>query len=204
MPCLPLLRSSSTNFPALKPAIYQADNRLYMHVNFEFKARSSNHAELEERLLPFAPDFRGTDHQVDTYFHVPNGRLKLREGSIEYALIHYIRSDSASAKQSDVLLYQPAPDPGHKQILSTALGIKVVVDKQRRIYFIDNVKFHFDTVSGLGSFIEVEAIDYQGSIGLERLQEQCAFYARLFGIREQDYEAGSYSDLLLAKKSTAY
>ena len=46
-----------------------------------------------------------------------------------------------------------------KEILIAAIGKKVVVDKQRQIYFIDNVKFHIDTVKGLGSFMEIEAID---------------------------------------------
>jgi adenylate cyclase class IV len=39
------------------------------------------------------------------------------------------------------------------------------VDKKREIYFINNVKFHIDTVDGAGSFIEIEAIDNDGSSG---------------------------------------
>jgi predicted adenylyl cyclase CyaB len=83
-----------------------------------------------------------------------------------------------------------------------SLGIKAVVDKKRKIYFIGNVKFHFDTVEDLGTFIEVEAIDKDGSIGLETLKEQCRFYQQLLGIEEKDFMAGSYSDMLLAKKSS--
>jgi predicted adenylyl cyclase CyaB len=82
------------------------------------------------------------------------------------------------------------------------MGIKVVVDKLRKIYFIENVKFHFDEVKGLGSFIEVEAIDQDGSIGIDPLKEQCAYYASLLSVAPEDYMAESYSDLLLAKKSS--
>lgn len=168
-----------------------------MHVNFEFKARTTRLQELEERLQTYQPLFKGVDHQIDTYFHVPHGRLKLREGAIENALIHYQRHNIAGAKQSDVLLYEHQPQPALKQVLTAALGVKVVVDKQRKIYFIDNVKFHFDVVKELGTFVEVEAIDKDGTIGLEKLQEQCRYYSHLFGLQEEDYVAESYSDLLL-------
>ena len=60
---------------------------------FEFKARSNRHEELEQKLLHLNANFVGEDHQTDTYFNVPYGRLKLREGKIEYALIHYYRPD---------------------------------------------------------------------------------------------------------------
>ncbi len=148
------------------------------------------------------PLFVGEDHQTDTYFNVPDGRLKLREGNIEQSLIFYKRQNVAGAKQSDVILYQHAASEALKQILTQALGIKTVVDKRRRIYFIENVKFHFDTVEGLGNFVEVEAIDKDGGIGMERLKEQCRIYQELLGVHEADFMAESYSDLLLAKKSS--
>ncbi|MES2881479.1 MAG: class IV adenylate cyclase [Bacteroidota bacterium] len=173
-----------------------------MHINFEFKARKNNIVQLEKLLLQEQPRFIGEDLQTDTYYNVPYGRLKMREGNIENALIHYHRNDVATAKQSDVTLYRHNPDSSLKQILVTALGIKVVVEKKRRIYFIDNVKFHFDEVAGLGKFVEVEAIDTDGSIGIEKLKQQCNHYASLFCITHEEFVSRSYSDLLLAKKSS--
>lgn len=145
------------------------------------------------------PLFIGEDHQIDTYFNIPKGRLKLREGNIENALIHYEREDFAGAKSSHVLLYHHKADKALKEILIKTLGIKAVVDKRRRIYFIENVKFHFDTVDGLGTFIEVEAIDKDGSIGKDKLQAQCNKYVTLFGINAEDYCSVSYSDMVLQK-----
>lgn len=168
-----------------------------MHLNYEFKARTTRLDEQEALLQAKGPRFVGEDHQVDTYFHVPYGRLKLREGNIENALIHYRRTNTAGAKQSEVLLYEHQPSASLKVILETALGVKVVVDKRRRIYFIDNVKFHFDRVEGLGTFVEVEAIDRDGTIGLPTLQQQCAQYAALLGVEPDDFVAESYSDLLM-------
>lgn len=174
-----------------------------MHINYEFKAVCPDLDAAESRLLQNHPDFKGTDHQTDTYFHVHAGRLKLREGNIENALIHYERMDQAAAKLSHVLLYQHQPDSSLKQILTRSMGIKVVVNKQRKIYFIDNVKFHFDIVQGLGTFIEVEAIDTDGSIGLESLKAQCTRYIDMLGITKDQFIAESYSDLLEKKSSTA-
>lgn len=164
--------------------------------NFEFKARTNNLRKLENAIQPFNPKFAGIDHQSDTYFNTLNGRLKLREGNIENALIWYERSNLASAKASKVLLIK-SPDKSMKEILTVAMGIKIIVEKERRIWFIDNVKFHFDKVKHLGEFVEVEAINDSGTIGLEKLQQQCAFYSGLFKILPGEYIAESYSDLLI-------
>jgi predicted adenylyl cyclase CyaB len=171
-------------------------------LNIEFKASTNKLAELEALLQEQNPLFIGEDHQVDTYFNIEKGRLKLREGNIENALIHYEREDFAGAKSSHVLLYQHQPDEKLKDILVKTLGIKAVVDKRRKIYFIDNVKFHFDTVKELGTFVEVEAIDKDGSIGEEKLQAQCDKYAALFNISETDFISVSYSDMILKQQST--
>jgi predicted adenylyl cyclase CyaB len=170
-----------------------------MHINFEFKARTSKLEELEEKLKTLKPIFVGNDHQIDTYFNTQNGRLKFREGNIENSLIHYNRPDIADAKQSDVLLYNHQNSKILKEILVKSIGVKVIVDKQRKIYFIDNVKFHFDIVESLGTFVEVEAIDKDCNIGIEKLQEKCKFYAELFDIKQEDYINCSYSDLIIAR-----
>ncbi len=169
-------------------------------INFEFKAKAKDIIGLEKKLLTLHPEYIGEDNQTDTYFNVASGRLKLREGNIENSLIYYERINTAGAKQSNILLYQHHPDETLKEILIKVNGIKVVVDKKRKIYFIDNVKFHFDFVEGLGTFVEVEAIDRKGDIGIEKLTEQCNFYADFLTIKPEDYIAHSYSDLILEKK----
>lgn len=167
------------------------------HLNVEIKARTTRAAAIKDLLHESGADFRGIDHQIDTYFKVSNGRLKLRQGNIERTLIHYRRPNQAGPKQSIVTLYHPQADDSLKAVLTNALEVLVVVDKQRAIYFIDNVKFHVDEVAGLGHFIEIEAIDKDGTIGLERLQQQCDHYLDLLGIQSTDLIENSYSDLLL-------
>ncbi|MFH1471482.1 MAG: CYTH domain-containing protein [Nanoarchaeota archaeon] len=75
----------------------------------------------------------------------------------------------------------------------------VVIDKQREIYYIDNVKFHIDNVTDLGTFIEIEAIDKDGKIGKKELLRQCRLYMDLFGISKDALVSVSYCDLLLEK-----
>ena len=142
--------------------------------NFEFKAKVDHIEKYENKLLTLSPVFMGTDHQVDTYFNVSKDRLKLREGNIENALINYNREDVQGSKMSTVILYQHKPDPALKEILALQLGIKTVVDKKRKIYFIDNVKFHFDIVSMLGIFIEGDAMDDNKHMSINDLQKRGA------------------------------
>ena len=165
-------------------------------LNFEFKAAAANIDELEEKLKTLEPIFKGVDHQIDTYFNVEKGRLKLREGTIENALIYYERENIGGAKQSDILLYQHVPNASLKQLLTKVHGIKAVVDKSRKIYFIDNVKFHFDKVVGLGTFLEVEAIDSNESFTIEQLKEQCDKYFNYFALDKSQLVDKSYSDLV--------
>jgi adenylate cyclase class 2 len=166
------------------------------HLNVEIKARCGNQDKIRNILKKLNADFKGTDHQLDTYFNVPVGRLKLREGSIENYLIYYQRKNQDDPKESQVTLFQNNPRSSLKSILQKALGILVSVDKTREIYFLDNVKFHLDSVVELGSFIEIEAIDFDGSIDRDVLYKQCEAYMSLLEISSDDLISHSYSDLL--------
>jgi predicted adenylyl cyclase CyaB len=170
------------------------------HVIIEFKARCDNHNRVRSILRDRRARYVGADHQVDTYFHVPRGRLKLREGTIENSLIFYSRPDLTGLKQSDVTLAPLQPNTELRTVLAHALGVLVTVDKEREIYFVDNVKVHLDQVQGLGAFLEVEAI---GALPeKEHLEQQCQEFLLAFGVREEDFVAGSYSDLLLESATT--
>lgn len=170
-----------------------------MHLNVEIKASCPDAGAVRKYLLENGADFKGTDDQADTYFKVNNGRLKLRQGNIENSLIHYSRSNQAGPKDSQVHMIKVDPGTGLKEVLEQACGVLVEVVKQREIYFIGNVKFHVDTVPGLGNFVEIEAIDINGNIGREKLLEQCHFYLQQLQVNEADLQTGSYSDMLLGR-----
>jgi adenylate cyclase, class 2 len=168
-------------------------------INVEIKANCNNPERVKSILETKRARFIGIDHQIDTYFRVNNGRLKLREGNIENTLIHYIRPNQSGPKQSEITLYKPEPDSTLKDVLIKSLGILTVVNKQRAIYFIDNVKFHIDEVQELGSFVEIEAIDTDGNIGRQKLFSQCNSYLEMFGICKEDLIDRSYSDMILER-----
>jgi len=168
-------------------------------INIEIKAKSNNHNEIKNILLSQNAFFKGTDHQIDTYFNVNNGRLKLREGNIENNLIHYNRNNQAGPKMSEFTLYKSTSGTVLKDVLTKSMGVLVVVDKNREIYYIDNVKFHLDTVENLGTFVEIEA-EGKDETEKDALLQQCNHYIDLFNIKNEDLISISYSDMLLNVK----
>ena len=161
----------------------------------EIKARCPDPARVRFLLKSRRAIFKGLDHQIDTYFRVPSDRLKLREGNIENALIYYKRTDQKDSKQCESILCECPDGRALKNVLAATLGVLVVADKKREIYFIKNTKFHIDKVKALGSFVEIEVF---GSARVAaKLKKQCGFYQKLLGIRAKDLVADSYSDQIL-------
>lgn len=167
----------------------------------EIKAKSNNLVFLISKLESLDALHIGKDHQIDTYYDARHGRLKLREGQIENHLIHYHRGNQSGPKLSSVGLYKSNPAGNLKGILEAAIGIRGVVDKERDIYFIDNVKFHVDQIKGLGTFFEIEAIDESGKVDIAVLEKQCNHYMKVFKIEEEDLIKVSYIDLILDLQS---
>lgn len=168
-------------------------------LNVEIKARCSDPNSIRNYLLQHKAELKGTDEQIDTYFNVPNGRLKLREGSIENNLIFYERDNHAGPKSSHFNLVKVEDAKGLKEVLTKSMGVKVVVTKRREIYYINNVKFHIDEVPGLGSFVEIEAGNILADLSAAQLKEQCDHYMNELEISKNDLVEISYSDMLLEK-----
>ena len=169
------------------------------HLNVEIKARSKDPSFVRKYLLSHNADFKGIDEQTDTYFNVPHGRLKLREGNIENNLIYYNRNNKAGPKSSQFHLVKVEDAKGLKEVLEKSCGIKLIVRKKREIYYIDNVKFHIDEVPELGFFIEIEASNILANKTEAKLLDQCNYYLKEFAIKDEDLIAVSYSDMLLER-----
>ena len=170
-------------------------------INVEIKARCADLERVRAILRERSARAAGTDHQVDTYFCVRDGRLKLRQGNIENSLIAYRRPDQSGPKTSEVTLAPVVNGDELRMVLEWSLGVLVAVDKQREIYYIDNVKFHIDHVQGLGAFVEIEACGKKDA-DREPLLAQCREYMKLFGIGEGELVERSYSDLLLENRNS--
>jgi len=166
------------------------------HINVEIKARCASPQLALDLLIGLGARLQGVDFQTDVYYRVPKGRLKLRRGTIENNLIHYDRPDVQAPKQSRVHLLAVGTDRALDEVLDAALHRDVVVTKQRHILWLGNVKFHVDEVTGLGSFLEIEAIDRDGTLSSEHLMAQCQQYRQLLDVHDNDLEGRSYSDML--------
>jgi adenylate cyclase, class 2 len=169
----------------------------HAHVNAEFKARCSDPQDAIRRVRAAGARWLSREHQVDTYYRVSEGRLKVRETGSRAELVWYFRPDTLRSKRSDVLLLAFRDASSVKATLARALGVKVVVDKVRRIYIRDSVRVHIDKVRDLGTFVEIEAVGESRTF--KRLQNQAEAMAQVLGLRRSDLIRGSYSDLLLAK-----
>lgn len=167
-----------------------------MPLNIEFKARCPDPNQVRAILRRMDAELTGIDNQTDTYFNVPSGRLKLRDGNVERNLIYYERDAGGRPKQSDVWL-APCPEPVPLlELLTNALGVRVVVEKRREIYFHGSTKIHLDEVPGLGSFVEVEVIADAATADLENMRMVCDEWMRNLGVRDGDLVSASYSDLI--------
>ena len=170
-----------------------------LFLNVEIKAKCYNADRIRNYLLANNAEFKGVDQQTDSYFNVPNGRLKLREGNIENNLIFYERANQAGPKNSHFHLVKIEDAKGIKEVLTKSMGLKIVIKKKREIYYISNVKFHIDEVPGLGSFVEIEAGNVASNLTQEQLKEQCDFYMKEFEIKPEDLVEVSYSDMVLRR-----
>jgi adenylate cyclase class IV len=170
--------------------------------NIEVKARIAG----VEALLPTARALAdGAPVEIlqdDTFFAVPQGRLKLRRfagGDAE--LIQYERADSTKAKASDYVRV-PLPDAATAGALQEALaranGLLGRVRKQRLLLMVGATRIHLDRVEGLGDFLELEVVlqpgqsDDDGTAIAEALM-------RSLGLADAPRLAGSYLDLLRAR-----
>lgn len=170
--------------------------------NIEIKARLRDRAALLEVLAELGAARISGSVQVDTYFTVPAGRLKVRQTPGEPdALIFYRRDNRSEPKLSDYHLAASAPEQNLAALLAAALGVRVVVRKQRELWRWHNVRVHLDEVEGLGAFLELEA-QVDGANDESLCQRRTRELMAAFGLAPADLIAGSYADLLIDKQRT--
>ncbi|MDX6727847.1 MAG: cytidine deaminase, partial [Baekduia sp.] len=164
--------------------------------NVELKARDPHPEQTLAAALAHGAGDQGVLHQRDTYFAAREGRLKLREEDGHAQLIAYARADEATARTSAYHLVD-VPDPAPlRAAVDAALGTVVVVDKQRRLLLHDGVRIHLDTVEGLGSWIELEAVAAPES-DLSAEHAKVAALRTVLGMADEHVVARGYAALLL-------
>lgn len=172
-----------------------------MNVNVEIKARATREQQdfIRDFLMRRGAKHVGRDRQVDTYFKVPTGRLKVRDGTIEHALVQYVRPDQAGPKLARCEVVTIDDPPAVVRALTAAVGVLATVSKRRDIYWLTNIKVHLDDVEGLGLFVEIEAQSHNAERTEDGLRAQCEAMMREFGILPDQLHTHSYSDMVLAR-----
>jgi len=168
----------------------------------ELKARVADLHSAKQQLAGFKARHVGTFRQIDTYFNVPKGRLKLREIEDRKGgeLIYYERKDTSGPKESDVFILRIRKPATLKALLEKVLGKKITVDKKREIYRFEGTQIHLDKVKRLGSFVEFER-RVQGSLqDLRREKQVLEELMKKLGINKENLVKESYSDLLAGGK----
>lgn len=167
--------------------------------NLEFKATLRNFDGAVEVARAIGARGSGVLQQVDTYFNTSSGRVKLREfvnSEIPAELIAYQRADEAVARLSTFERCE-IDDPGAlKRGLAATLGVRAVVEKDRHLFLWEGVRIHIDRVSGLGDFIEFEAVLGEGETVADA-ERRLGYLTERFGIGSDDILSTSYADLLL-------
>jgi len=166
--------------------------------NVEVKARLAGLADARRAAENLGARFEWVDEQVDRYYQVGDGgRVKLRTCSRGPAeLIRYARPETAGVRASEYEVME-VRDPEAQACLVPKTPPVVVVRKTRELWLLDNVRIHLDTVDGLGTFLELEAV-VGPSHDDARCHAQVQAMLPAFGITERDCVPASYSDLLRA------
>ena len=175
--------------------------------NIEIKLRITDAGQARQDIEPLADGPAQVLEQRDTYFNAgDDAYLKLREEvgpdrTGRASLIAYRRTRRAEPRPSDIRLARIDNGPELAETLAHALGVLVVVDKIRHLFFRGQTRIHLDDVDGLGAFLELEVVLEPGQDEAEGLRIARDLLARL-DLTGATKQTNSYRDLLLRSRHT--
>lgn len=171
--------------------------------NVESKMRCADLRAVEQRAGALGARYEGQLEQVDTYFRVRHGRLKLREishrapdgrVSLSSELIRYQRPDESGARISTYERTEVGEVGSVRARLEAEHGVRGHVRKRRELWTLAATRIHLDSVESLGDFVELETVS-TGTPGPDERREHDRISSAL-GLDPRATVAGSYVDLL--------
>jgi len=168
------------------------------HKLVELKAKVEDLDAVREKLTSLGAQYIGTFRQIDVYFDVPEGRLKLREVEDDSTaeLIYYQRENIAEPKKSDVFILKVQETAFLKTLLGKLLKIRATIEKVREIYRYQGTQIHLDRVKKLGTFLEFERETPAGAQAIRSNRQVLEKLMEKLGISSESLERLSYSDLI--------
>ena len=171
--------------------------------NVESKTRATDLDALARVVARLGGRYDGRLDQVDTYFRVPHGRLKLREishrapdgrVSTSSELIRYERPDVGGARVSRYERTEVDDAESCKTRLVADHGVRGCVRKRRELWLLDSTRVHLDRVEDLGDFVELETVSAGTPGAADRLEHDRL--AAMLGLDSQATVEGSYIDFV--------
>ncbi len=164
--------------------------------NVEIKARVTDLKVVRATAASLSATAAVRLEQTDTFFVVPEGRLKIREfGDGSGELIAYDRADAAGPKESVYtrVAFDDAAAVAHA--LGMVLRVRGRVRKRREIFIVGRTRVHLDEVENLGSFVELEVVleDHESA---EAGRREADVLMEKLAISPSSLVSGAYIDLL--------
>ena len=166
-----------------------------MPLNLELKIRLDNPENVLRIVKKINADFKGELKQIDVYYKIKTGLLKLRLENGSQTLIKYLRNEKPGDRWSDFHLISLEKNDARK-FLAGILDEETVVEKRRLLYLYDNTRIHIDMVKELGSFLEFETLVDSGK---EDAKKRFDALLELLSIKKADEIRKSYRDMMLEK-----
>ncbi len=130
------------------------------------------------------------ERRTETWFTTERGYLVLRESDMRHEFAAIVNGKEHSVR------HKPDNPRALKEVLLAGCGVPLIVEMRRETWHLAGIDAHFDDVEGLGSFVELEAINQDGTESEEELSKRCHAMLHLLGIPESDLIDGRYADLL--------
>jgi len=183
--------------------LWQDEKVLTMRRNIELKAMYPDLQSARRICAKLGAAHIGVDRQLDSFFKVTSGRLKLRESSLTgNSLIFYMREDKNQPKQSDYMIFSIHDNATVlRELLARALGLFIQLSKTRDIYLYHATRIHLDEVDSLGTFVEFEYV-LSETDSFEKGLEDLGKLKKNFDIHDSSLVDVSYSDLLIRQHPT--
>jgi len=139
-----------------------------VHLKREVKAFCLDFMPVRKSLRELGAEFVGAKEQLDFFYRLPvtqnedeTQRLKLRiEDDKKQIIYHYDRKETEGGISQ--FQFWEMSDPLLKEILDTALGVRVTVRKRREVWRKENIIFNLDMVEGVGPIFEIEVLTTDG------------------------------------------
>lgn len=167
------------------------------------------HDKMKRDLVEKGAEFAGTEEQNDTYFNSPTRDFAQTDEALRIRSVDGMGEITYKGKKIDTVsktrpeYNSPVNAEEMKNILlSLGYFVSGAVNKRREIYNWNNFVIGFDSVEGLGEFVEVESNLRDASDKSEIQKEIDRIFEFLgnYGISKEDSITTSYLEMVLEKQ----